>query len=153
MDPIISIRISHQRGVEAVLTDARCDVLDEFSRDCYAPGVVTPFISNHAEHHPNLVVVISPSDPWPPHLQQAVEDLGLPISWVSRPFEREACAGAAPWRRIRRQYRARLLAYLYYCQHQKLCDDGLQAGVEWERLLAVQTLQGIEVQRSKMYEF
>jgi hypothetical protein len=34
-----------------------------------------------------------------------------------------------------------------------LCDDGLQAGVEWERLLAVQTLQGIEVQRSKMYEF
>jgi hypothetical protein len=153
MDPIISIRISHQRGVDAVLTDARCDVIDEFSQDCYAPGVVMPFISKYAEQHPNLVVVISPSDPWPPHLQRAVEELGLPISWVARPFEREACEGAAPWRRQRRQYRARFLAHLYYRQHQRLCDCGFESGVDWEHHLAHQTLEAIEAHRSKMYEF
>lgn len=52
MNPIIAIRISHQRGVDAVLTDAGCDIIDEFSRDCYAPGVVTPFLSKHAETPP-----------------------------------------------------------------------------------------------------
>ena len=153
MDPILSIRISHQRGVDAVLTDARCDVIDEFSQDCYAPAVVTPFISKHAQHYSNLAILISPCDPWPPHLQRAVEDLGVPIHWVSPTFHREAREAAAPWRRQRRQYRARFLAHLYYSQQRTMAEHGFEAGIEWERQLAQRTLEAIEMERSKMYDF
>lgn len=153
MDPVIAIRISRQRGVDAVLTNACCEIIDEFNRDCYAPTAVTPFITDHAKGIHNLAIVISPSDPWPPHLQRAVEGLGVPIRWVSPTFQRDARQGAAPWRRKRRQYRARLLAHLYYLQHHKLCEYGFAAGIEWEHHLAQQTLEGIEAERSKMYDF
>lgn len=153
MHPIIAIRISRQRGVDAVLTDPGCDVIDEFSRDCYAPGVVTPFISKHAQEFRDLAIVISPSDPWPPHLQRAVEELGVPIRWVSTTFQRDARDASAPWRRKRHQYRARLLAFLHYAQRLRMCEYGFEVGIEWERRLAQQTLEGIEEQRSKMYDF
>ena len=153
MDPIISIRISHQRGVDAVLTDAGCDAIDEFSQDCYAPGVVTPFISKYAEHHTGLAIVISPFDPWPPHLLQAVESLGVPIRWVSPTFLRDAYEGVSPWRQRRRQYRARFLAHVYYSQQSRRCEFGFEAGTEWERQLAQKTLEAIETERSKMYDF
>jgi len=152
-DPVVAIRTSYQRGVDAVLTDATGNIIEEFSKDCYAPAAVTPFISECAERHSNMVLVVSPSDPWPPHLQRAVEEIGLPISWVSRPFERQAHDGARPFRRQRRQYGARLLARLYFGQHYRLLDDGYESGVEWEHHLAQQTLQAIEVYRNKAYEF
>jgi hypothetical protein len=82
-----------------------------------------------------------------------VEELRLPISWVSRPFERDAREGAAPFRQQRRQYRARLLAHLYYSQHNRLCEDGLALGVEWEHNLAQQTLEAINAHRSRASEF
>jgi hypothetical protein len=153
MEPVISIHVTHQRGVDAVLTDGSCEVLDQFSQDCYAPGVVTPFISSHAKRHPNLALVVSPSDPWPPHLLQAVEELGPPLRWVPRQFERDAYQAAAPGRNKRRLYRARLLAHLYYCKRQNLYAYGHEAGLEWERQIAQETLDAIEEHQSELRVF
>jgi len=153
MNPIISIRISHQRGVDAVLTDTSCNILDEFSQDCYAPDVVIPFISNQAERYPDLALVMSPSDPWPTHLHLAVEKLRVPMRWVPRQFEKEAYESAAPWRRKRRQYRARLLAHLHYLSRTNQGYPGFEAGLDWERRLAHEIVDGIGEQRSKMDDF
>ena len=137
---LLAMHATTLTGLRAVVTTGN-RVLSHKIEDCYAPNAWLPYIAENAEMHPGLQIVMSPQDRWTPHLKAAIEDVGLPIRWVSTDFERTAYASVRHWTLGRKLYRARFLAFLYQFNRLSRQHHGYDAGKEWERHLANETLQ------------
>ena len=83
---------------------------------------------------PNISIVGSPLDDWPPGLVEMIREAGPQLHWLNPILLRRLYSVCRPWNLQRKLHRARFLAYLHRVQASPW--DAEEATRDFERLAA-----------------
>jgi len=75
-----------------------------------------PWVNRVLRGDPNVAIVGSPLDDWPPGLVEQIRDVGAQLHWINPILMRRLYSVCRPWNLQRKLHKARFLAYLNQIQ-------------------------------------